>query len=398
MIENEETAMTEPQQHVDHGSGGDRFRVLIAGGGVAGLEAAFALQELAGDRLRLTLLAPADEFVYRPAAIGEPFTSGWARRFSLAKLAAEAGAELVPGAAAEVDAQRRVVRTVEGAELSYDALLVCPGAKLHHPYEHATGFDDSRMDELLHGLVQDLEQGYVKRLAIVVPAPMGWPMPAYEFALMASERAWDMGAEMEITVFTPETGPLAVFGGEASLGLSRLLAERGVDVVTSAYCEIPRAKTVIIHPGGRAHHADRIVSLPALSGPGLAGLPQDGNGFIPIDEYGRVSGVDAVWAAGDATDLPIKLGGVAAQLADTVAASIAARAGEGAEPPPFEPILEGVLLTGGTPRYLRNQPTGVDGERSVFTELPRDHRTPKIAARYLTPHMVGHESSPVRGR
>ena len=56
------------------------LRVLIAGGGVAALEAAFALRELAGDRVAMTMLAPARDFVYRPMSVGEPFSSGRAAR------------------------------------------------------------------------------------------------------------------------------------------------------------------------------------------------------------------------------------------------------------------------------------------------------------------------------
>ena len=47
-----------------------RLQVLIAGAGVAGLEAAFALRELAGDRVSVTLLAPNSDFIYRPLAVG----------------------------------------------------------------------------------------------------------------------------------------------------------------------------------------------------------------------------------------------------------------------------------------------------------------------------------------
>jgi 2-polyprenyl-6-methoxyphenol hydroxylase-like FAD-dependent oxidoreductase len=54
----------------------ERFEVLIAGGGVAGLEAAFALRDLAGDRVAVSILAPTDELVYRPTSVAEPFTSG----------------------------------------------------------------------------------------------------------------------------------------------------------------------------------------------------------------------------------------------------------------------------------------------------------------------------------
>src|SRR5579884_3916530 len=79
-----------------------KMNVLIAGGGVAGLEAAFALRELAGDRVAVTILSPAEEFSYRPLTIGEPFTAGHARHYPLATLARAAGAELVAGTLCEV--------------------------------------------------------------------------------------------------------------------------------------------------------------------------------------------------------------------------------------------------------------------------------------------------------
>ena len=366
----------------------DPRQVLIAGGGVAGLEAAFALRAIAGDRVTIRILAPADEFVYRPTSVGEPFTAAHARHYSLAQLAASAGAELVRDGLRRVDPARREAITQGGATLSYDELIVCPGAIPRHPYQHTTRFDDARVDELLHGLVQDVEGGYVRRLAIIVPAPMPWPLPAYELALMASERAWDMHTEMDVTVLTPETAPLAVFGAQASHQLSRLLAERRIDVVTAAYCEIPHAQTIIVHPGGRELHADRIVSLPALCGPGIDGLPQDGNGFIPIDAFGRITGVDSVWAAGDATDYPLKQGGIAAQLADTIAQGIAAVAGAGTAPPAFAPSLEGVLLTGGRPRHLHGRTDGPGPDTSGLTAVSRDAQPPKIAARFLTPHLT----------
>jgi sulfide:quinone oxidoreductase len=367
----------------------DRFEVVIAGGGVAGLEAAFALRELAGERVSTTLIAPIDEFVYRPMAVGEPFRCGWAHHYPLADLAAQAGARLVRDSLAEVDPERQVVHTSSGATLDYDALVVCAGASLHDRYEHATTVDDARMDGLLHGLVQDVEEGYVKRLAVVIPSPMPWPLPAYEIALMCSERAWDMQTEMAVTVLTPEDAPLGVFGREASAAFGQLLAERDVEVVTSAYCEMPEANTVEIHPAGVTRRFDRVVALPELRGPALSGLPHDRNGFVPVDEYGRVRHVEHVWAAGDGTDFPIKHGGVAAQLADTVARSIASTRGSCAQPRPFEPELEGVLLTGGTPRYVWGRPTGGAGDESELVRLRGRNLPPKITARYLTPHLVG---------
>jgi sulfide:quinone oxidoreductase len=376
----------------------NRLNVLIAGGGVAGLEAAFALRELAGDRVAVRLVSATDEFVYRPLSIGEPFSSSRAHHYTLAPLATAAGAELVRDAVARVEPEQRVVTTANGAQLPYDALLLGVGARLHQMYAHATTVDDARMDELLHGLVQDVEGGYVRRLAVVIPAPMPWPLPAYELALMASERAWDMQTDLEITLLTPERTPLEIFGPEASRALADMLSGRRIEVVTSAYCEIPRAQLVVVHPGGRSVAADRVVAFPQLQGPELSGLPGDGGGFVPVDEYGRVRGVDRVWAAGDATDYPIKQGGVAAQLAATAAESIAALAGVDVDVRPFSPILEGVLMTGGRPAYLRATPAGPHSAgESVFTELAPGAAPPKIATRYLGPHLAEAEPAAVKG-
>jgi sulfide:quinone oxidoreductase len=345
----------------------------------------------------VAILSPGDEFVYRPLSIGEPFSATHSERYPLGPLVAAAGAELIHDGLESVDANAQTLHTRTGASLSYDALLVASGAAIQPVSEHATNVDDAHMDELLHGLVQDIEGGYLHRLAIIIPAPMPWPFPAYELALMASERAWDTQTQLDITLLTPERMPLELFGDHASREVAKLLAERRIEVVTSAHCEIPHSQLVVVHPGGRSVEADRIVAFPQLVGPDITGLPSDGGGFIPVDEFGRVRGVERVWAAGDGTDQPLKLGGVAAQLADTSAESIAALAGVGRDVRPFSPFVEGVLMTGGTARYLRATPPGPtsDGE-SVFTELARGAMPPKIAARYLGPQLTDRASSSLR--
>jgi sulfide:quinone oxidoreductase len=381
--------MTSSHDGIHNDADHDRFKVVIAGGGVAALEAAFALRELAGDRVEVTVVAVGADFVYRPLSIGEPFNRGHAMRFGLAQLVQEAGAELVRDALVGVDVDARRARLASGATLDYDALLVALGARMDSAYEHATTVDDTRMDALLHGLVQDIEDGYVRRLAVVIPAPMPWPFPAYELALMAAERAWDMQTELDVVLITPERAPLDVFGATVSREVSALLAERRIEVIASAYCEIPQSQTVVVHPGGRVVQAERIVALPALGGPELDGLPRDGGGFIPVDAFGHVHCADRVWAAGDCTDEPIKLGGLAAALADVAAESIASSAGGRPRTRTFIPTIEGVLMTGGTPRYLRARPAwpGPDGE-SVFSTVPRSSAPPKIHARYLGPHLA----------
>jgi sulfide:quinone oxidoreductase len=365
--------------------------VLIAGAGVAGLEAAFALRAMAGDRVAITLLSAADSFTYRPRAIGEPFTAGHAEHYPLAPLLEAAGVTLRPAELASVDPVAQLAHTTGGDTLLYDALFVAVGARLRRAFPHATLLDDARVDELLHGLVQDIEGGYVRRLAVVVPAPVPWPLPAYELALMASERAWDMQTELDVTILTPERYPLEAFGPAIGRQLADMLTGRRITVLTSAHCEIPRQGLIVAHPRGVSVAADRIVALPHLRGPALGGLPCDRGGFIPVDQRGAVRGVSRVWAAGDATDTPVKQGGVGAHLADRAAAAIAELAGLAPAPAPGPMAVEGLLLTGGTPRYLRYRAPDSDGSgpgESIFQEVHGAFRPPKIAARYLGPHLA----------
>ena len=87
------------------------LNVVIAGGGVAGLEALLALRALAADRVDLTLIAPDDHFAYRPLAVAQPFALGRARRTPLGDAARDARATFVHAAVTGVDVAERTVRT-----------------------------------------------------------------------------------------------------------------------------------------------------------------------------------------------------------------------------------------------------------------------------------------------
>ena len=365
----------------------DTFNVVIAGGGVAALETALALRELGEAHLSTTLVAPNAEFVYRPMTVREPFAYSAAQRYPLGEIAEDIGAELLVDSFAWVDAAERIAHTEAGTELHYDALVLALGARAFPRYKHALTIDDRRLDELLHGLIQDVEAGYVKQLAFVIPKRMAWPLPIYELALMTAGRAHDMGVELKVTIATPETKPLAIFGDGASTGVSQLLDDSGITVVTSADCEIPATGQITFRNGTRRLQADRIVALPELYGPAVRGLPAGSHGFIPVDPHCQVRHTERVYAAGDATDFAVKHGGISAQQADTAAQSIAALAGGEISPEPFHPTIRGILLTGGKPRYLSAHVTGGHGFASHITDTPTWSPPTKIAARYLAPYL-----------
>jgi sulfide:quinone oxidoreductase len=373
------------------------FRVLIAGAGVAGLEAALALRELAGDRVSTTLLTPEREFVYRPLRVREPFAYEAARRYSLDEIAREVGAELRQDTLSSVDAERQVIHTEGGERVGYDALVLALGARPVPSFEHALTLDDSQLDEQLHGLIEDVEAGYTHKIAFLNPPQDAWPFPVYELALMTARRAWDMNVEVSITIATPEERPLAIFGTTVSEAVEELLERHGILTITSAHCETPAPGEVSIRPGARHLKVDRVIALPQLRGPGVPGVPStEAGGFIPVDAHGLVRGLTGVYAAGDAVDFPVKQGGISAQQADAAAESIAALAGATIEPSEFHPVIHGVLIGGPKPLYMRAHITGGNGSSSEVSEDPAWSPRTKIAAKYLSPFLSSRDRHAVR--
>lgn len=116
----------------------------------------------------------------------------------------------------------------------------------------------------------------------------------------------------------------------------------------------------------------------------------------PIDQHARVVGLDRVYAAGDATEFPVKHGGIAAQQADTAAEAIAALASAPLDPKPFHPVMRAILLGADKPLFLQSHITGGHGWSSDVSEEPLWSEHAKIVARYLTPYLESRDRAAVR--
>lgn len=363
------------------------FEVVVCGGGIAGAEALLALRRLAGDRIGLTLLSPDDALRYRPLAVRDPFSGSGAREYRTERIAADTGARWVKDRVASVEARARVVHTLEGHELPYDALLLAVGAREEPPFEHAHAFTGRNADATMRGIVQDLGAGRVRSLAFVLPHEWMWPLPLHELALLSAERARGMDAQPRLSFVTAEGRPLKAFGQAAGEAIARLLSEAGIELHTGVAASVPAAGFVKLN--GAHLEADRIVTLPRITGPALKGVPAGTSWFVPIDERCVVQGLDGrVFAAGDATDFPVKHGGIGAQQADTAAAGIVHLAGLGERPPPLEPVIRGMLLTGGKPLYVAARVVAGLGWRSEVYERPPWPADQKIVAEELGPYLA----------
>jgi sulfide:quinone oxidoreductase len=363
----------------------DPLNVLIAGGGVAALEAMMALRALAGDRVAITLLAPEREFRYRPMAVAEPFTITRAQHLELARIVDDFDARLVTGALAAVTPGEQQAITRAGERLGYDALIIASGTCLRPAFDGAITIDDRNLGGTLRGLVQDVEEGYTSQIAFVAPAQAFWPLPLYELALLTAHRAFDMNERVDISIVSPETAPLALFGAGISHELSKLLRGAGIAFHGSSFAELAHGELKLT-PSGARLRPERVVALPLLEGTHITGVPTDPHGFIAVDEYGAVFGLAGVYAAGDVTSYPIKHGGLAAQQADVVAAAVAAWAGADVEPQPLRPVLRAMLLTGEDTRFLEAE-LGPGGFNSTVSDVCPWDPPAKVVARYLGPYL-----------
>jgi sulfide:quinone oxidoreductase len=378
--------MTAPNQWPRGVTG--RGRIAICGGGVAAVEALLGLRALLGHAVHVSLVAPNRRFVYEPLAVAEPFGLARTRLFDLVAVAEEHGAQLHVASLEAIEPDKGRIALSGGATLPYDGVIVAVGARRCRWLPGALDFTGAADVSSFRELLAQLERGDLSRLAFAAPAGMSWTLPTYELALLTASWVADRHlTDIELAVVTPEQEPLASFGPAASRALRDVLADRGIRLRVNAGAEkvVPGALRL---DSGKSFEVDRVVALPKLEGPRLAGLPADDLGFIEIDDHARVLGLDNVYAAGDATSFPVKQGGLATQQADAAVEMIAARLGAVVKPSTFQPMLRGMLLTGLAPTYLRATATGEFPEPGELAATPLCWPPTKIAGRYLGPYLA----------
>jgi sulfide:quinone oxidoreductase len=232
-------------------------------------------------------------------AVQEPFVRPGARRYPLAQIAKDAGAELCTDTFTWVESEFFLAHTKGGEQLPYDALLLAPGAGSYANFRDSITLDRHRLGEQLHGVLEDIEGGVVHKLGFVIPDGPVWPLPIYELALMTARRAPETSAEVEITIVTPERAPLAVFGHVVAERVQELLSSSGITTILSTHATVHGPGLIAMQPDHGRHvdpmrpgeeiHADRVIALPQLFGPHCPGVPtSSARGFISTDRFGRV--------------------------------------------------------------------------------------------------------------
>ena len=244
-------------------------RVLLVGGGHAH---AWVLRAgIAGD---VTLVTPYAHHVYSGMLPG--FVAGHYKleeiRIDVAALAARAGARLVLGRLAALDARRRVARLEDGTELPYDVASLDVGSDSGAP---AHALPAKPFEPFMEQWLELKDR--VRTIAVV-----GGGAAGVEMAMAVAHRT-----NARVTLFSDRP----MFRPGLARRIARQLARNGVEARQAAYAG--EAFDLVIWTAGAA-------PLPWLRDSGLA---VDERGFVLVDERLRSVSHPEVFAVGDCATL-----------------------------------------------------------------------------------------------
>jgi sulfide:quinone oxidoreductase len=317
---------------------------LILGAGIGGITAAHALRKRLPAADRVLVVEREQQHVFAPSLLWHIVARSEESSFTRPVAALQsAGIELVRGEVSGID-PGALSAQVGDTTLSGDALILALGADYapetvpglaehgHHLYTLAGA-------ARIRGALQTFRGG---RIVILTAAP-GYKCPAapYEAAMLIESfcRQRGLRANTDIALHAAEPAPMPVVGPEAGAQIRALFAHKGI-----AY--FPQRKVSCVEAGlvhfaeGEGAAFDLLIYVAPHRAPAVvqrAGLCGE-SGWVPVDRGTLATRFPQVWAIGDVTAIPLKMGrplpkaGVlAAGQAEVVARNIAS-AWRGQEP------------------------------------------------------------------
>jgi NADH dehydrogenase FAD-containing subunit len=314
----------------------ERPRIVVLGGGFAGLESAFLLRSKLGRRADITLVSDREDFLFKPNTIYIPFGADEkSLLIPLDRSTARRGIDFVRAPVESLDHGARVVHAGANA-LPYDYLVLATGASMNADEipglsAHAeTIWTPAQMVSLgrrLRELVDLSVDGRRRTILFLVPPDNKCAGPLYELVLMVETwlRRQAVRDRFELVLTTYEQSYIAAFGPKLHDVVVDEFRERGIDGFTGARVETVSAKSVHYVDGERRAYDLLVAFPPYVAAVRYPGLPADARGFLTTDpESRRVLGESEIYAPGDAGDFPVKQAFLAFLQADAVAEDIAA--------------------------------------------------------------------------
>ena len=310
--------------------------IVVIGGGVAGIESALALRTKLGAQARITLLTDQENFLFKPHLIYLPFGMSVERvSIPLSKPMSRAGIDLYVTRVRGIDPIQKQINTDMG-DFGYDWLIVASGAGMaetHVPgageYAHSvwTVRDMLHLRRAFLNLSDVARHGERREVLFALPDHPRCPTPLYEVALMLDTwlRRQQIHDRVHLTFVTGEKLYMQDFGAKMhDLAFSEFETRRIDHYTEAALTEVTPDSARIA--SGLTLPYDLLITFPQQSASiRFDSLPADEHGFITVDAESRqVVGYPNVYAVGDASDFPLKMGYLASAQADAAADHLSA--------------------------------------------------------------------------
>jgi len=304
-------------------------QLLVLGAGTAGTIAVNKLRRrLPDDEWTITVVDSKPEHHYQPGYLFIPF--GTYQPDEVIKPKAQLitnGVDLIIGEIDVVKPDESIVVLVDGAELSYDQLIIATGT--HPRLDQTEGLDSRHYGETIHDfytldgatrLAEVLDGWKGGRLVVnIVEMPIKCPVAALEFMFLADSFFKERGIrdKVELTYVTPLDGAFTKPVAAGYLGdmLDRRQIALETDFMTM---EADGHRKMLVSYDEREIPYDLLVTVPVNMGADFvdrSGLGDELN-HVEVDRHTFLSdGHDNIFALGDAANLPTSKAGSVAHFA-----------------------------------------------------------------------------------
>lgn len=332
-------------------------KVLILGGGFAGVVAAESLAKKLGHEHQISLVSRSSDFVFYPAlvrlAFGHENTSDVS--FDLREAMLDRRVTFVEGEVARVNTSERIVKIARGdfaGEMPYDFLVFALGRRLateriHGFFEHAHHLLTVESTLKFRNAIENFAQGHI----VIGQCPGArLPVPLFEaaFSLFQSlERR--SNHRTAITLVSNETPEEMFQDAEVGRTLRDAMDSRAIELVFDFDIVEVTARSVV-SADARAIDCDMTMIIPPFAGPSpvVHAAITDIEGYVRVDETMRVTDVENMYAAGDCVSLPgPKMGHMAVRQAEVAAENLANQINGRAASATYDHELLSVIDAGG---------------------------------------------------
>jgi sulfide:quinone oxidoreductase len=289
---------------------------LVLGAGLGGMVAAQTLRRLLPREHRVVLVEREAQHVFPPSLLWLMVAERSAEAISRpCARAARPGIELVRGAVTAIDPAAKTVQ-VGGQTLRGDALVIALGAD--YAPQAIPGLAEAGLCiYTLEGAsaIRDALAGFDNGRLVVLTAAPQYKCPAapYEAALLVDSYLRERGRRDRISIdfYAAEPGPMMVAGAAVSAGVRAMVEARGIGYRPEHQVKSvdPQARRIEFANGAAAGF-DLLLYVPphrASEAVKAAGLTNE-SGWIPVDRHTLETRFPGVYAVGDITVIPLKMG------------------------------------------------------------------------------------------